>query len=96
MINDIFSGGAETETHRMLAVVGGRAERSREVIAQFEALGEVVEARWFETAGALLSQSERPRFEAVILFPECDDAATDADEANLRGALTDTPLYRVA
>ena len=97
MIHDIHGNGeAGGAAVRVLAVVAGRRERAREVAAQFAAMGESIETLWYADSRELLTQASRPRFEAVILFPTRDESRTDADEADLRDGLTDTPLFRVA
>ena len=96
MIHDIQGNGEAGGSVRVLAVVAGRRERAREVAAQFAAVGENIETFWYADSHELLTQSARPRFEAVILFPARDETKTDADEADLRDGLTNTPLFRVA
>jgi hypothetical protein len=85
----------ENETRRVLAVIAERAEQAAEIAAQFARQGEVVETVWYPDSHRLLTEVEKPRFEAVILFPSHDEAETDADESLLRATLTGTPLYRV-
>ncbi len=80
---------------RVLAVVAEQAGRAGEMSAQFAKQGEEVDAVWYASSERLLAETGRPRFEAVILFPSEDRAATDADESALRSALADTPIYRV-
>ncbi len=97
MIHDIqgYESAAAAE-RRMLAVVAGAPERAGEVARQFAAQGEMIETRWYASPVELLAQAGRPRFEAVILFSERDAVLTEKTEADLRGALADTPLFCVA
>lgn len=81
---------------RVLAVIAKRADCVAEITAQFAKQGEEVEALWYPDSRQLLADQGQARFEAMILFPSRDEAATDADERALRTALSGTPLYRVA
>ena len=96
MINDIHAEGTGSEAPRVVAIVAEEAERAREIAALFRSRGEAVDVRWYATPMALLAQYGRPRFEAVILFPEPGGATTEVDEARLRGHLSDTPVFHVA
>ncbi len=81
---------------RVLAVVAGTEAKAQEVSARFAAEGDVVETRWYASTRSLLGETERPHFEAVIVFPEARPEASQAAEERLRAALSDTPLFCVA
>lgn len=96
MLNDIHAQGSAAESRRLLAVVAPRAEQPAAINRQFSQLGEQVEVVWYLDSRQLLAATEKPHFDAVIMFPSSPDtAAADADEGSLRHALLDTPLYRV-
>ena len=95
MIHDVHTPNEGGDLRRVLAVIAERAEQAAEIAAQFAQQGEIVEAVWYPDSRQLLAEKGIPRFKAVILFASGDEAVTDTDEAALRLALTDTPLYRV-
>ena len=96
MINDIHDQGSALESRRLLAVVAPRAEQPAEINRQFSQLGEQVKVVWYLDSRQLLTAAEKSRFDAVIMFPSSDSSETDATETALRGALADTPLYRIS
>ncbi|HSI08147.1 MAG: hypothetical protein ACAH89_13075 [Rariglobus sp.] len=81
---------------KVFAVVSGSAEKARDVATQFATQGYVVETVWYATSRQLLTQAGHPDFAGVILFPNQSESATDSEEAELREAMADTPLFRVA
>ena len=96
MIYDIQNqGGTENERGRTLAVVAGQPERAQEVAACFAQQGDRVKALWFPDTKHLIEAGRSDPLEAVILFVSSDDAVGDAEEAEVRGAFRETPLYRL-
>lgn len=95
MLHDIHAQGSAAESRRLLAIVAPRSEQSAAIDRQFSQLGEQVEVVWYLDSRQLLSATEKPHFDAVIMFPSSDAHTTDADEGSLRHALNDTPFYRV-
>lgn len=95
MIHDIQGQGEATSGRRLLAVVAGQRERASEVAACFAQQGDRVRAVWYPDTRHLIEADTKQRFEAVILFAPADDAAGDAEEAAVRGAMRGTPLYRL-
>ncbi|HEY8932560.1 MAG TPA: hypothetical protein VIM44_04525 [Rariglobus sp.] len=96
MIHPILTRPETEIAQRMLAVVAGRSERAREVAAQFAAEGDAVETIWYKDSHQLISDEPYPHFAAVILFAEHGDSAAENEEAQLRKAMTHTPVFRVA
>lgn len=98
MIHDIQEHG-ETVTGtapRVLAVVSGQKAKAQEVAACFARQGDAVRAMWYPDADRLLAAKKRkPQWEAVILFAAKDPVAGDREEAAVRLAFQDTPLYRL-
>jgi hypothetical protein len=87
----------QPETARkVFAVVSDNSKKASDVTSQFAAQGYAVETVWYANSRQLLTQSGHPDFAAVILFPKKSEAATDSEEAELREAMVDTPLFRVA
>lgn len=80
---------------RLLAVVAGDKFRAQEVAACFAEQGDRVKAIWYPDTRQLLQSDLTSRFEAVILFGPEDEALADAEEAEVRGVLRHTPLYRL-
>ncbi len=97
MIQEIQAQGGSVETgERVLAVVAGHDAKVGDVENRFAKVGERVRVKWYPDVARLLAETVRPRFEAVILFPTDDEAATQAAEDQLRSSLRGTALFRVA
>ena len=95
MIHDIQNQGGAAAEKRTLAVVAGLRECAHEVAACFAQQGDRVKAVWYPDTKRLIEAELSARFEAVILFVSSDDAVGDAEEAEVRGAFRETPLYRL-
>lgn len=93
---DIHAEPKSGTSHKVFAVVSGNSDKARDVATQFAAQGYSVETIWYANSRQLLTQEHHPDFAAVILFPWQTEADTDSEEAELREAMLDTPLFRVA
>lgn len=96
MLHTILTRPETGITHRMLAVVAGHSGRAREVAAQFAAQGDAVETIWYKDSHQLIADEPHSHFSAVILFAEHGESAAENEEAELRKAMTHTPVFRVA
>lgn len=96
LIMDIHAEPQSGAAHKVFAVVSANSEKARDVASQFAAQGYSVETIWYANSRQLLTQDHHPDFAAVILFPWKSEADTDSEEAELRQAMIDTPLFRVA
>ena len=95
MIHDIQGQGERAEERRILAVIAGEKSRAQEVAACFAEQGDRVKAVWYPDTRHLLDEGKAVEYEAVILFAPEDEAAGDAEEAEVRRAMRHTPLYRL-
>ncbi|MBC8040296.1 MAG: hypothetical protein H7Y06_07125 [Opitutaceae bacterium] len=93
---DIHAESQSGAAHKVFAVVSVNSEKAQDVATQFAAQGYSVQTIWYENSRQLLTQAHHPDFAAVILFPWQSEADTDSEEAELREAMLDTPLFRVA
>ncbi len=93
---DIHAESQSDTTPKVFAVVSDNAAKASDVTSQFAAQGYAVETVWYPNSRHLLTHKDHPNFSAVILFPWQSEEATDSEEAELREAMTDTPLFRVA
>ena len=95
MIHDIQGLGEAAAERRVLAVVAGEKSRAQEVATCFAQQGDRVDAVWYPDTRQLLAAGRERRYEAIILFATLQKEAGDAEEAELRSAMQDTPLYRL-
>ncbi len=95
MIHDIQDQGQTTAERRVLAVVAGEKSRAQEVAVCFAQHGDRVNAVWYPDTRHLLEAGRGQHYEAIILFTAMQEEQGNAEEAEVRSAMLDTPLYRL-